>query len=143
MSEECYVYVIAHPDTNSGATPVKVGVSDAPLARFRALQTATPYALCLWRTWRFSDRIRAFQVERAYYDRNAKRRLSGEWFMTRPVGACCEVDEICIEKLILRGYDIVGIRKQANMIGIHPDSIDDILFNSHLAYEHDSVEDTP
>jgi hypothetical protein len=143
MSEDCFVYVIAHAERSPGRSPVKVGISSDPLARFRTLQTASPYRLCLYGTWRLPKRKLALQIEATFHRDNKKYRLSGEWFATYEFGACLEIDYHCINLAIDMGHDLAGVYHMAEFMGISRENADEVLFNSCVAYDRGLAEVDP
>lgn len=70
----CRIYFIG-----TGDGPIKIGFSNDPLARLRALQTASPYPLKLLATTRGGPK-----KEAEYHTRFAEHRMSGEWFSPHP-----------------------------------------------------------
>jgi len=72
---ECYVYVIG---VDQG--PVKVGISNNPLARLSVLRTGSPFDLKLIYFREARSREHAHQHERNFHEDYADKRLSGEWF---------------------------------------------------------------
>lgn len=75
---DCYVYMIKAGD---GKKPkVKIGVSERPKNRMRALQTGNPDVLSLVMTIKCNSRPDAFRVEKAIHSGLKSNRVNGEWF---------------------------------------------------------------
>lgn len=90
------VYVI-----RSDVGPVKIGVSNDPDRRARALGASAPHVVSLVHS---SEHKSAFSVERLAHDLLASKRLNGEWFdvsVERAVWAIAraieQVDELGVE----------------------------------------------
>jgi hypothetical protein len=77
MSEQCYLYVIAH---EGGAGPVKIGIAADPKARLRQLQTGNPVTLTLVEEFWALTREQAAYWEMLAHKLFEARRLAGEWF---------------------------------------------------------------
>ncbi|MDR3464178.1 MAG: GIY-YIG nuclease family protein [Beijerinckiaceae bacterium] len=78
-------------------SPFKIGLSDNPDARLRALQTASPFSLFLRATWPFASRVSAMDFESACHSRLSAWGLTGEWFFGDISEAEMIVDQIFYE----------------------------------------------
>lgn len=75
-----YVYFIS-----AGSNPIKIGVSDTPQDRLRALQTSHYKQLRLLFSIECTSREKAFQLETAFHRWYAKSKLKNEWFNISPL----------------------------------------------------------
>ena len=75
-----YVYVVAW----SKHGPVKIGLTNAPIARLSQLQTGLPYRLRIYAAARLNQAEKAEKICHVAY---AKAALIGEWFEITPAAA--------------------------------------------------------
>lgn len=80
-----YIYVIG-TDRDDGLIggPVKVGISDNPMARINGIQTGNPKSLSIILQFKFSERTHAALAERTFHLFGKMQRQSGEWFDITP-----------------------------------------------------------
>lgn len=83
-----YIYIIALVFNGEPCSPVKVGVAQDPSRRLRALQTATPYELCIAKLFQLPTRQAARFVEKMFHKCQPDQRMRGEWFDINPKAAC-------------------------------------------------------
>lgn len=85
MSDKpCFIYAICYIVDGEMCGPVKIGVSAAPVARTRELQTGSPHRLMLAFCAMLDSRERAVRLERFLHDDLAEFAMSGEWFDVEP-----------------------------------------------------------
>lgn len=107
MSEsQCYVYVIATVIDGEACAPVKVGMSNTPLARLRELQTASPHKLTLTTMMLCPHRRAARDLEAGIHGLLSPWSLSGEWFNVPPIYAA---GAIATELTVHLGFEIKAI----------------------------------
>ena len=83
-----YVYIIAHLSEHSELCgPVKIGLSNNPIARLSALQTGSASTLVLVGRYAFWRRTHALEVEQVFHQTAAAHRTTGEWFDIEPDSA--------------------------------------------------------
>ena len=83
-----FVYVIANLNSAYEVVgPVKVGISNNPLARMQSIQTGSASRLVLVSRYAFWKRSHAQRVERCFHDTCQVYRLEGEWFDINPDAA--------------------------------------------------------
>lgn len=77
----CFVYVISVSDDNGQPLqPCKIGISDDPARRLKALQTSHYSKLILVCSFVVPTKEIARSLEAAFHQINAGKRLAGEWF---------------------------------------------------------------
>lgn len=84
MSEFCHIYVMARQMDDEWGQPVKVGISRNPQARLATINTASPFRVGIYRSFRVQNRRMAELFERIFHKLNASVRLHGEWFQLTP-----------------------------------------------------------
>lgn len=85
-----FVYLIASKINGAICPPVKIGITRDLPARLRSLQTASPHPLIFYQAWdlsSFDGQKAAAYIEKSFAFAWKKYRLSGEWYMARPVDA--------------------------------------------------------
>lgn len=97
------VYILARRLSDGLLGPCKIGVAGDPAARAKDIQTACPFEIALFRSWRLpiSDRD-VFMFERQLHELLAEHRLQGEWFDLSPEQASDHV-EITLAVLAVAG----------------------------------------
>ena len=78
-----HVYFISQNQKKVGRNPIKIGYSNDPLKRLKALQTASPSPLRLLGSVICKEQAEARKLERSLHFLVGKKyqKLSGEWFM--------------------------------------------------------------
>lgn len=97
------VYVICLRTAVGLAAPIKLGISNSPEKRLRALQTACPYPLALAAAFICPSDGMAADVERQFHRRHGDRRTSGEWFEIDPAYAVQFANFLITAGLVLAG----------------------------------------
>jgi hypothetical protein len=96
------LYLIAEVG-NDGlpCAPVKVGVSENPKWRLRALQTGNGRSLMIVETWRFPNQgpFFAARMERIVHQNLGGVRMCGEWFEIAPVDAFNVIEHAIIDEV--------------------------------------------
>jgi hypothetical protein len=82
--KECFIYVMAASRDDGMNAPVKVGISADPQKRLASINTAAPFRVALYRSFRLPNRFMAQSVERVFHSVNGGNRLNGEWFQIEP-----------------------------------------------------------
>lgn len=82
-----HLYVMAAMRDDGPGAPVKVGISNAPEKRLATINTASPFRVSLFRTFRLPNRNVAATLERMFHDVKKEHRLNGEWFQMEPTEA--------------------------------------------------------
>lgn len=90
-----YIYFILQQSARINHIPVKIGLSNNPKRRLKALQTGNPRKLTLRGTVKTSSRRDAFALERQLHSKYKDKSINGEWFLL-PRG---EV-EACLNELV-------------------------------------------
>lgn len=82
-----YVYFIS-----AGSTPIKIGVSNDPMARLLDLQTAHYQKLNLLYTLECRDRAQAFELENAFHRWYDDVHIRNEWFNLTPKKIAADIE---------------------------------------------------
>ena len=87
--KDIFVYIIATIGNGKPSSPCKIGISSNPDSRAWALQTACPYELRLFKSYRFPNRDIALAIEDCFHSTQKTHRLRGEWFSMQPEMVDC------------------------------------------------------
>ena len=108
MNRPVYVYVIAHQNDGDTHAPVKVGIAKNPIKRVETLQSGNPNKLVVAATFFTPSRDMAFEIEAAFHETMAARRLKGEWFSVAPREAALTLGAIIVGAFVDSGYASVS-----------------------------------
>jgi hypothetical protein len=113
MDDTHWVYVFAKLENGILTNPVKVGISKSVDHRMNNIQTACPFKIGLAWVFEMPSRSCALDLERAFHETQAEKRLHGEWFNYDPISA---IHILCI-----------GLRSLLSVTVDSPRLVDDIL----------------
>jgi len=86
--QDHFVYIIGQLSSAYEVVgPVKIGISNNPIARMQSVQTGSPSRLVLVSRYCFWKRAHAMAVERCFHNTCDAHRLEGEWFDINPDAA--------------------------------------------------------
>lgn len=78
-SEECLTYFIAAVEEDMPEGPIKIGISNHPVARLAEMQQVCPARLEI-----LAVAPGGARTEKRYHERFLEHRLHGEWFRRNP-----------------------------------------------------------
>ncbi len=81
---DVFVYIMAQKKGSNWVAPCKVGVANFPTIRLEQIQTASPFKVGVFKTYRFPCRAIALEMEACFHSLQKEHCLYGEWFDLDP-----------------------------------------------------------
>lgn len=81
-----FVYVMSRKNSDI-VGPTKIGMARNPQRRLLSIQTATPFPICLFKTFHLPTRVLAREIEAHFHRAFIADHLHGEWFNIGPAKA--------------------------------------------------------
>lgn len=127
MSKDCYVYVVGTIRNGLMDRPVKVGITNSPNSRLKAIQTGSPDEVAFVWVFAMPNKQIARHIETCFHETQVKHRLRGEWFAIDPLIA---VQLMCLN---------IRASLMVNLSGWSQDRIEDAYAKTRAAEAWDYV----